>query len=91
MKSFWITTSLLVIILTSFYIFQVNAATEAFFKIENYQRRLVQLKNYNQQSEIALSRANSLDEVAVLTEGLNFEKVSNIHYIKVIKPQVAAK
>lgn len=90
-KLFCLFGFLLVIASSVVYIFQDNAMTKEAYLVQNYQRSLSVLSQENMALEIHFSQANSLVSVDDLVKSLNFEKVDEVHYIKVLEGQVAKK
>jgi len=74
-----------------FYIFQVNAEVSERYSIQKYDKELTQNLKENQNLEINLIQSNNLDNIAVLMEEFNFEKINKIHYIRVLGNKVVTK
>jgi len=90
-KKFWLISSTLLIILSGFYVFQVNtmAAESAFIEEEGKKLRKMGVENENLQLEF--TRVNSLENLENKVLELNFKKVTDISYIKAIETWVAVK
>jgi len=88
---FWISTVILIAALLVFYIFQANWIVSESYQIQNYQRKLNELARENEILEINSAQVNSLGNVEQLVEGLNFEKVGQVHYIRVLESQIVTK
>ena len=90
-KIFLFLSVLAVLLLLIFYIFQVNAEVSERYLVQKYDGKLGQLSKESQNLEIGLIQSNSLNNIAILMEELNFEKPEKIHYIRVLGNQVVAK
>ena len=91
LKIFYFFVFVSIIILSSFYIFQANVMTKETYLIQGYQRELSETAQENMDLEISFSQMNSLVNVEDLVRGLNFEKVTQVHYLKVSEGQMVAK
>lgn len=90
-RIFWILSILSIAALLVFYIFQVNAEVSERYLIQKYGKRLAELSIESKNLEISSSQFNSLDNIIVSLEDLNFEKTNKTHYIRVLNNQVVAK
>lgn len=90
-RVFWFLTALSIAVLLVFYIFQVNAEISERYLIQEYQKRISEVSKENQNLEISSAQINSLDNITLLLEELNFEKTDKIHYIQALDTQVVAK
>jgi len=88
LRVFWILSALLVITFLVFYIFQVNAEVSERYSIQENQRRIAEISKENQSLEISSAQINSLENLTLLLEGSNFEKIDKIHYIRALDTQV---
>jgi len=88
LRVFWLLSILLTITCLVFYIFQVNAEISGRYSIQEYQERIAQISKENQSLEINSAQINSLDNLTLLLEELNFEETDKIHYIRVLDTQV---
>lgn len=91
LRFFWLLSILLTITFLVFYIFQVNVEVSKRYSIQEYQKRIAEISKENQGLEINSARINSLDNLTLLLEKLDFEKTDKIHYIRVLDTQVVAK
>lgn len=91
LRLFWIISFILVTFSLIFYVFQVNAEVSERYLIQKYEQKLSEVLKENQNLEISSVQASSLDDIMVLMEGLNFEKVDKIHYIRVLGNQIVTK
>lgn len=73
------------------YIFQVVQATEAGFLISNYEKRITDLAQASKILESDFQRTNSLASLETVLSNLSYEKVGEIHYLRVLSTQVVAK
>lgn len=72
------------IVLSIFYIFQVNKEVGERYLIEDYQKRIDVIAKNNQALEITLGETNSLDKLTAMIGGLNLERAEKVSYIKVL-------
>jgi cell division protein FtsB len=91
LKTFWIFSFVSIIILLAFYIFQINSVTSEGYLLQNYQKKLNQLRQENKILEINLAQLNSLGSVEKQIERLGFEKVDKVFYIQVLENQIVTK
>ncbi len=77
--------------LLGLYIFQVNAEISERFLIKECEQAKNDLFQENKILELGFSKDNSLEKIMKLAEGLNFEEIDKIHYIRVLNTQVVAK
>jgi len=88
LRLFWLLSILLTITFLVLYIFQVNAEVSERYSIEEYQKRIAEVSKGNQSLEINSAQINSLDNLTLLLEELDFEETDRIHYIRVLDTQV---
>lgn len=91
LRIFIITTSILVLPLLVFYIFQVNKLTSDRYLLRDQESTVNKLSQENKILGINSNQANSLDNIDSFAKELGFEKVSKAHYIKVLEGLMAAK
>ncbi|MFC1663640.1 hypothetical protein ACFL0A_00725 [Patescibacteria group bacterium] len=91
LKIFWALSSVLIISLLFFCLFQINEIAKGNYLTKNYQKKIADLSGENKGLEITASQLNSLTNIEALVANLNFEKITKIHYIKVLESSVAAK
>lgn len=91
LKLFWILSIISIMTLLAFYIFQVNAIVSESYQIQNYQRKLNAISEQNEILEINSAQVNSLGNIEEQIQELGFEKVDQVHYIQVLKSQIATK
>lgn len=91
LKILWIISFLLLLLLSVFYIFQINSVIQNTYLIQGYQEKSAELSEENQKLEIQLSELNSLENLGNLVQKLDYEKVDKIKYIQVLGSQVVTK
>lgn len=91
LRIFLVLSVLSIIALLIFYVFQVNAGVSERYLIQGYEEKLSEISKENQNLEISSVQANSLNNITVLIEGLNFEKTDKIYYIRVLDNQIVTK
>ncbi len=89
LKIFWIFIVFLIFSLLVVCIFQLNAYTEEFYLIQEYERNLSQLTQENKMLEINFSQADSLKNIGNYAQ--IFEKTEKVEYIRVLESTVLAK
>ncbi len=88
LRVFWILSILLTITFLVFYIFQINTEVSERYSIQGYQKRIDGVSKENHSLEINSAQINSLENLTLLLEELNFEKTDKVHYIRVLDTQV---
>ena len=83
--------SVLVLSLLSVYIFQVNKLTSDNYSLDRQEKTLSALSQENRTLEISSNQMHSLENIGALAANFGFEKINDIHYIKVLGSSVAAK
>ena len=91
LRVFWVLSFLAILTLLIFYIFQVNAEVSERYLIQKYDRRLTELSVESKNLEISSSQSNSLGNIILALESLNFEKANKVEYIRILNNQVVAK
>lgn len=91
MRRFWLICSILIISLSVFYIFQVNALAYGLALIEEGGRESNKLKTENEKLQVKFMETCSLENLETLVQDLNFEKVTEVSYIKALETWVAVK
>lgn len=91
LKFFWILSIILIIALIGFYVFQINSIVSESYQIQNYQKTLNAISQKNEILEINLAQVNSLENIKNQIEELGFEKVGQVHYIRVLESQIVTK
>ena len=88
LKFLWIFSSLFIISLFVFYIFQFNYLTSENYQIKKSQEKIEELSDENESLEIQLTKLNSLTSLENLISSQNFEKIDKIHYIQILDSQM---
>lgn len=90
-RLFLIFSLISIISLLIFYIIQVNGITKESELILTSQESIKELSQKNQDLEIGLFQNNSLENIELLAQNLNYEKIGRIHYIKLLESTAIAK
>jgi len=90
-KIFWILSSIAILALSTFYILQVNSLAREKFLIESYEEKLNQLSENNEILEINFAQSSSLENIGNYLQNKNFEKVSQVKYIRILESSVVKK
>ena len=81
-KAFWTLSVTLIIILSVFFIFQINFITAETRLIQLYEERLETANQENETLIVNSFRVNSLENISELAETFGFEKIEKIYYIR---------
>jgi len=79
------------VIFLGFLIFQLNSEASERYLISRYEKNLDQLTKESQDLEVKFSKANSIRGASDLALKLNFEKISQVSYIKLPANKVVKK
>jgi hypothetical protein len=90
-KAFWILSFILIATLLISYIFQINSLAEETYRIQNYQKKINQIAQENDNLLASSLKQNSLSNIETLIKDSGFERAQNIHYIEVLERQVVTK
>ena len=90
-KSFWILSLILIIILSVSFVFQINTIASETKLIHIYTERLEAASQENELLIINSAKKNSLDNVKDLIKSFGFERVDKVHHIRVLDGVVVAK
>ncbi len=82
LKPFWILSSVLVVILISFYIFQSNYLVRDSYLIKEYDKKLSDLSLENSNFKVNFAKSNSLENIESLVKNLDFEQIREVKYIQ---------
>jgi hypothetical protein len=88
---FLIISTLSIIALLIFCVWQINAEISEKYSIQKYRTLEEKLIKENNILESEFANANSLNNIASIISNLNFEKVEKINYIRVLNNQVVKK
>ncbi len=89
-KKFLIIISILIFTPLVFHILQVNALTRETYLVKNYEKKLEQLYSESETLKVDFSRVYSLSNVDNYLQDGNFEKVTQVKYIRILEGSVAA-
>ena len=81
----------LVVGFSLFYIVQVNQMIRDKYLIENYEQKIGLLTRENKNLEERLSQLSSLENIEMLIENLDYEKVDYVYYIRAGETRVVTK
>ena len=91
MKLFWLLLfSISIAVLLIFYILQVNFLTEEIYFLQSYEKKVNQLSGENETLKVDFSKSNSLTHIENYLLTQDFEKVSQVKYIRILESSVAA-
>lgn len=82
---------MLIGVLLTLFVFQINSVIQKTYSLKNYEKELVLLSEKNRNLEIKVAQLNSLENVESLVRDLNYEKIGEISYIQLMEPQVVSK
>ncbi len=85
-KTLKIGSTLLVALIIS-YIFQISEMTRETYLVRDYDREIKEINEESRLREYSFLQANSLSRV----QDSSFEKVDEVDYIEIVRPQVASK
>jgi len=91
LKLFWGLILISIIFLLVFYVFQVNFLTREIYLIQNSEEKLKEITQENENLEIEFSKSNSLANLEKYLSNQNFEKASQVKYIKILESEVVTK
>lgn len=90
-KMFFLLFLVFILFLTVFYIVQVNKITKESNFILVYQKEIKELSQENRNLEVKLFQSNSLNNIELLAQDLNYEKTGKVHYIEILGSTAIAK
>jgi len=88
-KLFWVLTLTLLFLFSAIYIFQINSLASQIYTLKNYEKKITQLSQENKILEINFSKVNSLNNLETYLSNQNFEKVSQVKYIRMRETEIA--
>ncbi|PIS17475.1 MAG: hypothetical protein COT59_00440 [Candidatus Nealsonbacteria bacterium CG09_land_8_20_14_0_10_42_14] len=91
LRVLWVSGFLLTAGLVGFYIFQVTEITKAGFLLSTYENNLTRFSQEGKNLEINYSQVNSLVNLETVLLSLNYEKVGQVHYLRIPASTVVAK
>jgi hypothetical protein len=90
-KSFKNLGVFLILALMLAYVFQVTEMAREIHTVQVYNKEIRDVSERNRRNEYDFLKANSVVRAQELVEDLNFVKVEEAHYIKVLDNQMASK
>jgi len=91
LKGFWGLSIAILIVLTLFYIYQVNAITNQSYNISILEQKAKKMTQVKEGLEVKLTQEQYLPNATKLAADLQLEKIDRIEYINPAKPVAAAK
>lgn len=91
LKTFWIFSLAFIAFLLVLYVFQINSIIQNTYLLQSHQETLKEFAEENQRLELQLFELNSLENIEVLVQSLNYERVDKIKYIQILKGRVVEK
>lgn len=73
-----------------FHIYQMNNLVSRTYSLQNYQKTIQNLTQENEKLEMSLAGMGSLGSIEGKISELEFEKISQIHYIQILENSVAS-
>lgn len=80
-----------VLVLFIYALFQVNSIVQNTYLLQDYENTLEELSEENSKLGVQFSQLNSLENLEVLIQDLDYEKVNRIKYIRILEGQVVVK
>ena len=91
LKIFWILGFLSIVGLLIVYIYQANNFAQETFLINNYQRKIKELKANNETLEIIFAQSSSLNNLESYLKTHNLQKANRSKYIRILDTSVVTK
>jgi len=91
LRTWLISSFVLVVFLLGFYIFQVNEVTKAGFFISNHEKQIAEFSQESQVLSADFTILNSLANLETILAEMNYEAVGQVHYLRVSGTTVVAK
>lgn len=82
---------LTIFILLAFYIYQVQAYTQAGFSIANHEKQIEEMATAQKQLMMNLFQANSFADPQAFLQSNNYQEIGKVRYIQITSAQVAVK
>ena len=73
------------------YFWQVNSVANSGFKIRDLEKQISSLKDYNQQLELQVATAQSLENLNAKIQKLNMVNPDKVEYLRMVGTDVALK
>lgn len=90
-KAVFLLVFFFIVFLVGFYIFQVNAVTQASFAVATCQDQIASLNKESKNLEINFSGLSALSNIEMMLAAQGYEKADKIYYIRVPVSTVAVK
>ena len=91
LKGFWGLSIAILLVLTLFYIYQVNAIINQSYNISVLEQKAKKMTQIKENLEVKLTQEQNLPNATKLAADLQLEKIDRIEYINPAKPVAAAK
>jgi len=78
------------IVLSIFYVLQINALTSENHLLNSQEKKVAEMKREAEILKINFAKANSLDNIEIYFQNQNFKKISQVKYIRILDTSVAA-
>lgn len=85
LRIFWAILFTSIISLLVAYVFQVNSLTYQNYLLKNQERKLAEMKKERETLEINFAKVNSLANLENYFQNQNFEKASQVKYIRTLE------
>ena len=79
-----------IIVFSVFYVLQINALTSENYLLNSQEKRVAEMKREAEILKINFAKANSLDNIEIYFQNQNFQKISQVKYIRILDTSVAA-
>jgi hypothetical protein len=90
-KIFYFFSIILIGALLFLYIYQINSTIQKTYLLQGYDKTMSKLQEENRNLEINVAKSNSIGNLELLVQSLNYEKVDKIKYIKVLDGSMVKK
>ena len=88
-RKFILLTTGLSFFLLSFYVFQIQVVMGDDYKVEKYEKDIIEFSKNNSFLEMEVDRFNSLEDIEIRIEDLNLVKVDELKYIFISEDHLA--
>ena len=82
---------ILILILSIFFVFQINFIAAETKLIQIYEEKLDEIQQENEILVVNSNKINSLDNIKEQVELFGFERIENVHHIKLLGDVVVAR
>ncbi|MFA5878008.1 MAG: hypothetical protein WC845_01445 [Candidatus Staskawiczbacteria bacterium] len=80
-----------VLLLSVFYVIQINSMIRGGYLIKDYQKQIDKLLAENKNLEVDLAQISYLENIQAKTAEMNFEKIQTIKYIQILDNSLATR